>query len=53
MRAPIQLAADVKLKNINLQMWASNELMPGIPDSGMPQTPVIKELSLEVVEQFT
>ena len=39
-RAPIQLAADVKLKNINLQMWASNELMPGIPDSGMPQTPV-------------
>lgn len=39
-RAPIQLAADVKFKNINLQMWASNELMPGVPDFGLPQTPV-------------
>ena len=39
-RAPIQLAADVTFKNINLQMWASNELMPGVPDFGLPQTPV-------------
>ncbi|MDY2632835.1 MAG: DUF5011 domain-containing protein, partial [Clostridium sp.] len=39
-RAPIQLGADVTFKNINLQFWASNELMPGVPDSGMPQTPI-------------
>ncbi len=39
-RAPIQLGADVTFKNLNMQFWASNELMPGVPDSGIPQTPV-------------
>lgn len=36
-RAPIQLAADVTFKNIRMEFWASNELMPGVPDSGLPQ----------------
>ena len=38
-RAPIQLAADVTFKNITMEFWASNELMPGVPDPGLPQTP--------------
>ncbi|AYE34269.1 hypothetical protein [Clostridium septicum] len=39
-RAPIQLGANVTFANLNMQFWASNELMPGVPDSGLPQTPV-------------
>lgn len=39
-RTSIQLAADVTFRNLNIQMWASNELMPGLPDSGLPQNPV-------------
>ncbi|MCR1951295.1 cell wall-binding repeat-containing protein [Clostridium sp. DSM 100503] len=39
-RAPIQLSEDVIFKNIRMEFWASNELMPGVPDPGLPQTPV-------------
>ena len=39
-RAPIQLGADVTFKNINMQFWASNELMPDVPDSGIQQNPI-------------
>ncbi|MCR1951298.1 DUF5011 domain-containing protein [Clostridium sp. DSM 100503] len=39
-RAPIQLAANVTFKNIKMEFWASNELMPGVPDSGLPGAPV-------------
>ncbi len=40
LRAPIQLGADVTFKNLTMEFWASNELMPGVPDPGYPQTPV-------------
>ena len=36
-RAPIQLGADVTLKNIQLEMPNSNSLMPGVPEA--PPTP--------------
>ena len=39
-RAPIQLGKDVTFKNIRMEFWASNELMPGVPDPGLPQTPI-------------
>lgn len=39
-RAPIQLASDVTFRNIKMEFWASNELMPGVPDSGLPGEPV-------------
>ena len=39
-RAPIQLAEDVIFRNLKMEFWASNELMPGIPDSGLPGEPV-------------
>lgn len=39
-RAPIQLGADVTFKNLNMQFWASNELMPGVPDSGFEQNAI-------------
>ena len=37
---PIQLASDVTFRNIKMEFWASNELMPGVPDSGLPGEPV-------------
>ena len=40
LRAPIQLGADVTFKNLTMEFWASNELMPGVPDPGYPQTPI-------------
>lgn len=39
-RAPIQLGKNVAFKNITMEFWASNELMPGVPDPGLPQTPI-------------
>ncbi|MDU7069470.1 MAG: hypothetical protein E6343_16050, partial [Clostridium perfringens] len=39
-RAPIQLGKDVTFKNIRMEFWASNELMPGVPDPGLPQNPI-------------
>ncbi|MDU7069807.1 MAG: hypothetical protein E6343_17810, partial [Clostridium perfringens] len=39
-RAPIQLGKDVTFKNIRMEFWASNELMTGVPDPGLPQNPI-------------
>ena len=51
-RAPIQLASDVTFRNIKMEFWGSNELMPGVPDSGLPGGPVDDDINLEVVDQF-